>query len=426
MKLLCRVIIGIHLLLALCAEQQVYAQDTVRITLPEAESIFLNKNLNLLAEKYNISIAEAQVIQARLYPNPNIAVSGNIYNPDRKQVFDLSNRTGQYTVDVQQLILLAGKRNKQIKMVQTSVEMSHNSFYDLLRTLRYTLRNDFYQLIYLHNSINAYNMQIESVQSLNNSFELLLQKGTVTLKDAVRIKSLLYSLKTEQMLLQNQFNDLQAELQQMLQDNKSVFIPVADSNQLNLKTVSSIPLQSLIDSAYNNRADMKMLNNSVLYNQQNYAYQKALSVPDLTVGAQFDKRGSFVDNATFFTMSIDLPFFNRNQGNIKSAKLSIDQSKLLADKQKLQVENEVQHAYANALNTDKMFAAIDPGFSTQFEELLKSVLLNFEKKNISLLDFTDFYESYKQNILQLNQIQSERMQAIENLNFACGITVLGN
>lgn len=426
MKQLCLVITGICVMQLYSAMQLLHAQDTLRITLPQAENIFLEKNLSLLAEKYNISMAEAQVVQSKLYPNPNFAVSGNLYNPDRKKMFDVSNNTGQYTVDVQQLILLAGKRNKQVKMAQTNVAMSKNSFYDLLRTLRFSLRSDFYQVFYLNNSINAYNAQIESVQKLADSFDLLLQKGTVTLKDAVRIKSLLYSLKTEQTLLQNQFNDVQAEIQQLLQNNKTVYIPVADSNLAALKPISTIPLQSLIDSAYNNRADLKLANNTVLYNQQNYAYQKALSVPDLTLGAQFDKRGSFVDNATFLNLAIDLPFFNRNQGNIKSAKFGIDQSKLLADKQTQQVENEVQHAYSNALNTDKMLKTIDPNFSTQFEQLLQSVLLNFEKRNISLLDFTDFYESYKQNILQLNQIQNERMQAIENLNFTCGSTVIGN
>lgn len=427
MNHLCRrVIAGISVMMACNTHSLLYAQDTIRITLPQTEGIFLEKNLGLLAEKYNISIAEAQVVQSKLYPNPNFAISGNLYNPERKKMFDVGNNTGQYTIDVQQLVLLAGKRNKQIKMAQTNVAMSQNNFYDLLRTLRFTLRSDFYQAYYLNNSISAYNAQIESVQKLADSFDLLLQKGTVTLKDAVRIKSLLYSLKTEQTLLQNQFNDVQSEIQQLLQHNKAVYIPVPDSNLAALTPVSSIPLQSLIDSAYDHRADLKLANNAVLYNQQNLAYQKALSVPDLTLGAEFDKRGSFVDNATFLNLAIDLPFFNRNQGNIKSAKFSIEQSKLLADKQRQQVENEVQHAYTNALNTDKMLKTIDPAFSAQFEQLLQSVLLNFEKRNISLLDFTDFYESYKQNILQLNQIQNERMQAIETLNFTCGSTVIGN
>ncbi|MBN8859078.1 MAG: TolC family protein [Sphingobacteriales bacterium] len=411
-------------LIILYSALQIVAQDTLRIPLPQAEAVFLNKNLELLAGKYNINIAEAQLIQSRLYANPNIAFSGNIYNPDNKKFFDIGNPTGQYTVDVQQLILLAGKRNKQINMAKTNIAMTRNSFYDLLRTLRYTLRSDYYSLHYLHNSIAAYQLQIGSVEKLCDLFDQLQQKGVVTLKDAVRIKSLLYSLRTEQALLRNTFNNTQAELQLLLQDNEHVYLP--DEKPAAAFSVSGLPLESLIDTALHNREDLKLANNTLLYDKQNYAYQKALAVPDLTLGAQFDKRGSFVDNATFLTMAIDLPFFNRNQGNIKAADFSVQQSKLLADRQKLQVETEVRNAYSNALNTDRLLKNIDPDFNNQFEQLLQSVMINFEKKNISLLDFTDFYESYKQNVLQLNQIQNERMQALETLNFACGKIVTGN
>ena len=125
-------------------------------------------------------------------------------------------------------------------------------------------------------------------------------------------------------------------------------------------------------------------------------------------------------------MAIDLPFFNRNQGNIKAAKFGIDQSKVVLTQQKNSVENEVQLAYIKALNTDKMLQSIDPGFRDEFENVLQSVTQNFEKKNISLIDFTDFNESYKNNILQINQIQNEKMQAIETLNFTVGKTILNN
>src|SRR5215831_7213875 len=65
------------------------AQDTLQLTLPEAEQRFLQKNLVLLAQKYNLDIAKAQVIQAKLYPNPNLQFVGNIYNPEQKKAFDL-------------------------------------------------------------------------------------------------------------------------------------------------------------------------------------------------------------------------------------------------------------------------------------------------------------------------------------------------
>ena len=401
-----------------------FAQDTLKLTLPEAESQFLQKNLVLLAEKYNIDIAKAQIIQAKLYNNPNFQVTGSIYNPEQKKVFDVSNKTGEYIVGVQQLIILAGKRNKQIKLAETNATIADNNFFDLLRTLRFTLRSDFYQAFFLQNSISAYKIQVASLEKLNSTFEELLVKGIVTLKDAVRIKSLLYSLKAEQTSLQTQFNDTEAEIQLLLQNNHAWILPQSSLNVSAIPSISQMSLQTLLDTAYANRYDLKIAQNTVSYNQQNYALQKALATPDLTVGANFDKRGSFVENASFLNLSMDLPFFNRNQGNIKAAKLSIDQSKLLLDRQLQVVENDVQHAYVNALTTDKMLASIDSNFRDQFEELLKSVTENFEKRNISLLDFTDFYDSYKENILQLNQLQNSRMQAIETLNFAIGKTIL--
>jgi cobalt-zinc-cadmium efflux system outer membrane protein len=212
----------------------------------------------------------------------------------------------------------------------------------------------------------------------------------------------------------------------LLQDNKNWFVPTVQKNDALAVSFKQMNLPDLVDTAYQNRFDLKLAENNLLYNQQNLALQKALAKPDITFGAQFDKRGSFVDNASFFNVAIDLPFFNRNQGNIKAAKFSIDQSKVVLNQQRLTVENEVQSAYTKALNTDKMLQSIDPGFRDEFESLLKAVSENFQKKNISLIEFTDFNESYKNNILQINELQNQKMQAIETLNFTIGKTILTN
>ena len=401
----------------------VNAQDTASITIQKAEKQFLEKNLQLLAEKYNIDIARANVIQARLYNNPNFSLSTALYNQVDKKILDVSSSTGQYGFTVSQMIILAGKRNKQIKLAEINTRQAENSFFDLMRTLRFTLRGDFYNVYFLQNSINAYTSQINTLERLNSAYSDLQSKGVVTLKDAVRIKSLLYSLKAEQTDLRNQLNDAESELQLMLQDNKTYVIPLADSASL-APGIGQYNLQALTDSAYANRYDLKLAMNTLAYNQQNYYLQKALRVPDLTLGAEFDKRGSYINNASFLNAAIDLPFFNRNQGNIKAAKISIDQSKTQLALQKLTVENDVQKAYIKLLTTHKMLQSFDPGFRSQFQQLMDGVTENFLKRNISLIDFTDFVESYKNNVLQLNQLQNDRMQAIEALNFSVGKTII--
>lgn len=179
-------------------------------------------------------------------------------------------------------------------------------------------------------------------------------------------------------------------------------------------------LASLTDSAYANRADLQMTKESILLNEQNYAFQRSLATPDLTVGANYERRGGFVDNATYFNAGIAIPLFNRNQGNIKSSKIAIDQTKTAYESSRFRIEKEVQSAYIKVLTTDKMLQSIDATFYDDFKKLLQAVLENFEKKNISLIDFTDFYDSYKTNILQFNKLQNDKMQAVENINFTIG------
>ncbi len=406
-----------------CAVTLAHAQDSTHITLQKAEQQFLDKNLQLLAEKYNISIAQAAVVQAKLYNNPSLQVSSALYNQDRKKILDVSNASGQYGIGIQQLITLAGKRNKQIRLAELNTQQSENSFLDLMRTLRYTLRSDFYNVFFLQQSVKAYSTQISTLENLNTAYSDLQAKGVVTLKDLVRIKSLLYSLKAEQTGLQNQLNDAEAELQLLLQDNKTWFIPQADSSTMAANS-SRYGLQALVDSAYANRYDLKLASTNLTLNQQNYALQKALRVPDLTLGAEFDKRGSYINNASFLNAAIDLPFFNRNQGNIRAAKISTEQSKTQLELQRFTVENDVQKAYGKMLTTQKMLQSLDPGFASQFQHLMDGVTENFLKRNISLIDFTDFVESYKNNVLQLNQLQNDRMQAVEALNFSVGKSII--
>src|ERR1700744_6208155 len=82
-------------------------------------------------------------------------------------------------------------------------------------------------------------------------------------------------------------------------------------------------LNTLIDSAYHNRTDLQIARSNVRAGELNYKYQKALAVPDLSLSLGYDEAGSFLYNYYGIGASIDLPFFNRNQGNIKSAKAQI-------------------------------------------------------------------------------------------------------
>jgi len=395
-------------------------QDTLRLQLPEAEKMFMDSNLQLLAQRYNIDANQALVIQARLWPNPNFSIGHTLYSAQLRQFFPTGNND-ETTLELDQEILLAGKRNKQIKLAQANVELSQNQFFDLLRTLKYTLRTDFFQIYFLRQSAKVYDAEIKALSHVAEAYTEAQAKGYISEKDVVRLKAQLYSFQAEYSDLINQINDTESELRLVLQTKPNFFIdPAVDSIALTKLDPSQYTLATLIDSAYRNRTDLQIARTNTRINQLNYNYQKALAVPDLTLSLGYDEAGSFLYGYYGIGASIDLPVFNRNQGNIKSAKAQILNTEATQRFTQATVDENVANSLQKAFAQQRMFGTIDPKFAADFQRLNDEVLNQYMKRNISILDFLDFYDSYKQNIVQMNTIQFNRISAFEDINYYTG------
>jgi cobalt-zinc-cadmium efflux system outer membrane protein len=395
--------------------------DTLRLPLQSAEKLFLDSNLQLLAQRYNIDANEALVIQARLWPNPNFSIGHTLYSGELNKFFPTGRNQDETTVGLSQLILLAGKRNKQIKLAQENVHLTEYQFFDLLRTLKYTLRTDFYHIYYLQQSAKVYDEEIRALSQVVQAFSEQQGKGYISEKEVIRIKAQLYNFQSECSDLINQINDTESELRLVLQAKPNFFIePVADSSQLSKLDPAQFPLTTLMDSAYRNRTDLQIARTNTRISQLNYNYQRSLAVPDLSLSLGYDEAGSFLTNYYGVGASIDLPFFNRNQGNIRSAKSQIAGAAVAERSTQATVEENVSNALQKAFAQQKLYQTIDPKFYLDFQRLLHEVLSNYQKRNIGLLDFLDFYDSYKQNTLQQNTIQFNRISAFEDINYYTG------
>ncbi|MGZ4042324.1 MAG: TolC family protein, partial [Bacteroidia bacterium] len=119
-----------------------------------------------------------------------------------------------------------------------------------------------------------------------------------------------------------------------------------------------------------------------------------------------------------------VPLFNRNQGNIRASQARIKESELNQQFYKLSVQQEVIAAYKILLETNKVYQSTDKTLQTKFNDLLKGLTDNYTKRNISIVEFIDYYESFKNNIIQLNKLENELYNATENLNYEVGKTII--
>ena len=397
------------------------AADTVRLTLPEAEQRFFQNNLAVLAQQYNVTIAQAQAVQARLLDNPTLYVEQDVLRRRLVQPTVPEGTAGsEAVVTVQQLFSIAGRRRAAGRVAQQSAIVEQYNLQDLLRTLRYQLRTTYYDVYFKQQTLKAYATEIASLTRTVGLYQTQFDKGNIALKEVIRLRAFLFTLQTERQSLLNDVAADQTDLHVLLRDATGAqYRPVVDltrTRDLNLKGYTE---QQLVDTAQVLRTDLNARRATLEQQNLNLRLQQKLATPDLGIGYTYDKAGSYINNYNALTLSIPVPLFNRNQGNIQAARAQVAGSKLLVDQQQLIVQSEVHQAYQLAARNDELFQNTDRD-TAPFARLMTGIEQSYAKRVLSVVEYLDFFESYKNNLVQLNTLRANRVRAFEQLNFAVG------
>ena len=373
--------------------------SVVSLSLKESEQRFSEHNLEVIAERYNIDIAEAQVVQAKLFENPVVSLEQNVYNRLNGRYFDFGKQ-GETIVEVEQLIYIAGQRNKRVRLEKINKEMALYQFEEVLRTLRSELKEKFIALYFTQKSQSIYDREIDSLAHLLVVLKEQNEKGNVSLLEKSRIEALLLSLRQERNDIANQVISLQGDMRLLLGiSGNDTFEPIFDESVLNQIDMDSVPFSELTSLLYE-RPDLKLAQASVK--------------------ASDDKAGNFINDYWAIGLSVSLPIFNRNQGNIRAAKISVAQKAHKEEYARRQAENELFTSYARLEKAIQLYRSSNYGLEKDFALIIEGVNLNFQKRNISLLEFIDYYETYKTTCLRLYQTQKEVLLALEEVNTVTG------
>ena len=405
----------LFLLFLLLAGKMCAQQVAGTLTLKEAEQRFLERNLSLIAERYNIDMAQAQVLQAKLFENPVISLEQNVYNRLNGKYFDFG-KEGEAVVEIEQVIHLAGQRNKQVRLEKINKEIAEYQFEEVMRTLRQELNEKFVEVYFLSKSIAIYEKEVNSLQVLLGGMKIQQEKGNISFMEISRLESMLFSLKKEKNERENDLLTTRGELNLLLNlpEDTQVQLSLDEEvlQQLDLSQLSFADLKAII----NERPDQKIARSTVNASRANLKLQKSMAFPEFSVKGNYDRVGNFINDYFAIGVSLSVPIFNRNQGNIKAARFSIQQAGVQQEYAANRADMELFTAYTSLEKATQL--------ERNFEKLITGVNENFTRKNISLLEFIDYYDSYKETCIQLYEIKKNVFLAMENLNTVVGQNVL--
>lgn len=406
----------IHLLwpLAILAGT-LYGQDTLRVTFRQADSLLLVRNLSLIASRFEVDKAEANRVQAKLFNNPELSTEWSLYNPGKARWLDVGD-SGQKIFALQQVFRIAGQRSAAIRLAEEQKRMTEFQYYEMARALKFELHTAFYRYHFLDRAITNIRLQLALLKRLIEVYKEQYLKGNISLQELTR-------LNTTYFAIDNQVNETQAELLNLQRVLKILLCennPVQPIVEKAIPTPPPFSLAELQQRALSNRSDIKILESLQMQNELRLTLEKKATVPDVVIGAVYDQAGSYIRNYTAFTVGLRLPLFNRNQGNIRAARIQIQQGEILLQSKQQEVMHEVESALGTFMLRLEQYNAIGNDFEEQLAQLSEGLISNYSKNNISLLEFTDLFESYNLNIIQFNQLKSDLNKAYEELHYAVG------
>ena len=394
-------------------------EGVVRLSLDDALERFAACNLSLIAERYHVDMAEAQVTQAKLFENPVVSFEQNVYNRNNGKYFDLG-KEGEAVVEIEQLIYIAGQRNKRVRLEKLNKEMAVYQFEEVIRTLRGELKEKFVDLYYTRKSLSVYDREIGYLSTVLDVYKEQNAKGNVSLLEKSRIQALLLSLKQERNGISNEAVALEGDLRLLLGlKREEVQEPLFDESALDRIELEKLPLAEL-SARMAGRPDLKQAEAGIRASEADVRLQRSLAFPEVSLKGAYDRAGNFCNNYFAIGLSVSVPLFNRNQGNIKSARLSVLRNNTLAEQARRQADNELFACYTKLAKALELYRSSDYELERDFDRIIEGVNAGFRKRNISLLEFIDYYEAYKETCLQLYEMKRDVVMAAEGLNTIVG------
>ena len=123
--------------LGLAQSQALQTEGSEALTIEQAVAEAVEKNLDLIAERYNLPIADARIVTAKLRPNPVLSLWGNYLDILGTGFNSATNAAGpsESGARVDFVLERGGKRQERIALAEDSKAVSQLQLLNSTRTL---------------------------------------------------------------------------------------------------------------------------------------------------------------------------------------------------------------------------------------------------------------------------------------------------
>ncbi|MFV0147882.1 TolC family protein [Empedobacter falsenii] len=392
------------------------------ITLDNLEAAFLQKNYALIANKFNVDRIDAEIIQEKLWQNPTLSISEvnlwKTYNVEEQPyLFGKYGKNQQISVELEQLIETAGKRKKRVAIKELEKSSALFEYEELLRELKKELRQTYFSLARIQSEKKELQNSVDLFEQMMTQYQRQADLKNVPKADFYRLQTELIGLQKDQIELENQEIEYINKLR-LLTQNSDLNVNEIDFSRFNSHS-KSIPFNAKQLAKEQNIA-LKKQENEINLAEKQLILEKAQRTPDLAFQVNYDRGGNIMRDFIGVGVSIDLPIFNTNKGNIKASEILLNQQQITKNALHSELDISIDRLQNQISQLDKALIQWKKLNNQEQLTMIDNYKKHLQNKQITLLEFIDFTQAYRESQQAYFDLLENYHNTFEELNYIVG------
>ena len=393
-------------------------QNTTRITLEDAIHLALEHNHALKAARTQILQNQAQEITANLRPNPTLSADSQFLPFFSPQDFSGQNldQTQQFDVGIGYLFERGRKRQRRLQAARDQTAATRAQIADAERTLDFNVGQQFIGVLLAESTLDFAIRNLKDFQQTVDIGEAQLKAGAIGEGDYLKIKLQMLQFETDVSSARL------ARVQALVALREALGFNAVPEDYEVVGDLAYEPLKARLEDlqvkALKERPDFRAADLGIVAAQSQILLAKANAKVD--INATYALSHVAGSTSTSLYTSFELPFFNRNQGEIARTGYALTQAQEQQQATSDTVLGDVENAYATLRSNEEVVQLYTSGYLKQAQESRDISEYAYKRGAASLLDFLDAERSNRAVQLAYRQALASYMTALEQLKQAVG------
>jgi cobalt-zinc-cadmium efflux system outer membrane protein len=394
-------------------------------TLDQVIQETLAQNLRLMADRYDLAIADARMLQARLRPNPVLSLQGNYLDALGAGFSFEKNPAGppEFDAGLNFLIEQPGKRKARVRVAAAAKDVLEADFLNKTRILIVEVQNAFVDM-----ELAKANLALQRENAAY--FEALIELNRVRVKAGDLAVVELTRSELAGLQYQNQLRQAEVRLQSArvhIQEvmGRSLFDPAFDITGDLRNDELTLSLAELRSRALQARPDLVALHRDVDRATAEMRLQRHQNVGDTAfqflVNRQWDigiRRGQSLS----LVLLQPLPLLNRNQGEIERANEEFLQSRARVRAAEADVLAELENTFEQYLVARQTVDSIRSGMLDRARRVRETMEYSYRRGEASLVEFLDAQRAFNDTMQNYNDARADYARSLNLVEAAAGQT----